>query len=339
MSDVDVLVVGAGLAGLTAARALRDAGRAPVLLDKARRAGGRCATRTLAGATVDTGAQFFTARGDALRGQVAAWEAQGLVRRWADGFARAGAIADGPASADTGGDGHPRYSVVGGMNRLPATLAGELDVRPRTRVTSVGGGAGAWLVSGLDGDGAERRWRADAVLLTPPLPQTLALLAAGEVEYGEDLGARLRGLAYEPCLTLMLALDGDPGLPEPGAVQFAGGPVAWLADNVAKGASSAPSLTVHARWDWSETFYGADDAQVSAQLLAAVRPWLAGAEPLAAEVFRWRYSKPRAPEDVGALLLTRDPAPLVLAGDVLAGAKVEGAITSGGEAARLLGAG
>ena len=332
-----MLVVGAGLAGLTAARALRDAGRAPVLLDKARRAGGRCATRTLAGAIVDTGAQFFTARSDALQERAATWQAEGMVRRWSDGFARAGSIADAPASADTGGDGHPRYSVTGGMNRLPATLAEDLDVRTCTRVTSVRGDARAWVVTGLDAEDSARRWTADAVLLTPPLPQTLALLAAGRVEYDEDLGARLRGLAYEPCLTLMVALDAEPGLPGPGGVQFATGPVTWLADNVAKGASAAPSLTLHARWDWSETFYGAADAQIAALLLDVVRPWLSGAEPVATGVFRWRYAKPRDPDDVGALLLAQDPAPLVLAGDALAGAKVEGAVTSGLEAARLLG--
>jgi len=336
MSDLDVLVVGAGLAGLSAARALRDAGRAPVLLDKARRAGGRCATRTLAGATVDTGAQFFTARGDALNELTAAWQSEGLVRRWCDGFAKAGSIADVPASAGTGGDGHPRYSVTGGMNRLAALLARDLDVRTDARVTAVRGGHRAWTVTSVDTQGTVVVDTAAAVVLTPPLPQTLALLASGGVHYAEDLGRRLRALAYEPCLTLMVALDRDLALPEPGAVQFSGGPVAWLADNVAKGASSAPSLTVHAAWDWSETFYGAGDAQVAAQLLAAVRPWLSGAQPLATDVFRWRYSKPRDPEDVGALVLTGDPAPLVLAGDILAGAKVEGAITSGLEAARLL---
>ena len=45
MSDADVIVVGAGLAGLTAARALAGAGRSVILLDKGRRPGGRAAER------------------------------------------------------------------------------------------------------------------------------------------------------------------------------------------------------------------------------------------------------------------------------------------------------
>jgi predicted NAD/FAD-dependent oxidoreductase len=75
---------------------------------------------------------------------------------------------------------------------------------------------------------------------------------------------------------------------------------------------------------------------VTSLLLGALEPWLAGARPVATEVFRWRYSKPRHPDERGALMVTGDPGPLVLAGDALAGAKVEGAVTSGLGAARLL---
>ena len=45
MSDADVLILGAGLAGLTAGRALTAAGRSVILLDKGRRPGGRAAER------------------------------------------------------------------------------------------------------------------------------------------------------------------------------------------------------------------------------------------------------------------------------------------------------
>src|SRR4051812_5903801 len=58
----DVLIVGAGLAGLMAGHVLADAGKRVVLLDKGRSVGGRMATRRIGGGLADHGAQFFTVR-------------------------------------------------------------------------------------------------------------------------------------------------------------------------------------------------------------------------------------------------------------------------------------
>ncbi|MSO32728.1 MAG: FAD-dependent oxidoreductase, partial [Ilumatobacteraceae bacterium] len=64
MTKKRVVVVGAGIAGLTAARALSHAGHSVIVLDKGRSVGGRMATRRIGDATVDHGAQFFTVRSD-----------------------------------------------------------------------------------------------------------------------------------------------------------------------------------------------------------------------------------------------------------------------------------
>ena len=58
----DVLVIGAGMAGLIAAAELQRAGRRVVVLDKSRGVGGRLASRRFDGATFDHGAQFITTR-------------------------------------------------------------------------------------------------------------------------------------------------------------------------------------------------------------------------------------------------------------------------------------
>ena len=55
MHESDVVVVGAGLSGLTAARDLQEAGRRVVVVDKGRSVGGRLATEflTACGVTID----------------------------------------------------------------------------------------------------------------------------------------------------------------------------------------------------------------------------------------------------------------------------------------------
>jgi monoamine oxidase len=58
-SDVEVAVVGAGAAGLAAARLLREAGKSFVLLEARDRIGGRAFTDTSLGAPFDAGAQYI----------------------------------------------------------------------------------------------------------------------------------------------------------------------------------------------------------------------------------------------------------------------------------------
>lgn len=58
-TDTDVIVVGAGLAGLTAARQLRQAGVRVRVLEANDRVGGRTLTRQVHGATIDVGGQWI----------------------------------------------------------------------------------------------------------------------------------------------------------------------------------------------------------------------------------------------------------------------------------------
>ncbi len=61
-ASAPTVVVGAGVAGLACAGALAAAGRAVVVLERARGVGGRCATRPLDGQPVDSGPAFLHGR-------------------------------------------------------------------------------------------------------------------------------------------------------------------------------------------------------------------------------------------------------------------------------------
>ncbi|WP_333770385.1 flavin monoamine oxidase family protein [Streptomyces sp. IBSBF 2435] len=58
MSDVDVVVVGAGIAGLVTAREIAAAGRSVCVLEARDRVGGRTASQDVAGVTLDMGGQW-----------------------------------------------------------------------------------------------------------------------------------------------------------------------------------------------------------------------------------------------------------------------------------------
>ena len=113
----DVIIVGAGLAGLMAGRVLTDAGKRVLLIDKGRSVGGRMATRRIDGGLADHGAQFFTVRDPEFGGFVERWMTEGWVFEWSRGWST-GSLA---AAAN---DGHPRYAAHGGMNALALVVAG-----------------------------------------------------------------------------------------------------------------------------------------------------------------------------------------------------------------------
>jgi renalase len=340
----DVAIVGAGLAGLTAAAELARTGRRVLVLEKSRGLGGRMATRRVGGAVCDHGAQFFTVRGDGFRRTVAAADAAGRIAQWCEGFGRAGSIGGDVAAA---ADGHARWRGTSGMTDLPKWIAAGIPaerctIRTATRVGGIGAAGGHVRITlAADEPGArETAVSAAAAIVTAPVPQALDLFAAGGLDDVARAGelARLRGVDYDPCFALLLVLDRPSLVPPPGAIQFAAGPVAWIADNLQKGVSPLPALTVHAAGDFSRRHFDDPADDVAARLLDLARPWIDG-DPatvvLERSLHRWKFALPTTILPEPAVAVSTAP-PVVCAGDAFAGPRVEGAFSSGHAAAGLV---
>lgn len=327
VNRTEILVVGAGLAGLMAARRLQAAGRAVLVVDKGRGVGGRMATRRVGPGRADHGAQFFTVRSDTFRTFVDAWRARGLVYEWSRGWS------DGSLDAP-GEDGHPRYAIRGGFTAVPKHLARGLAVRTGVRLTAVTAVDGGW--EAVDAGGG--RYAAAALLLTPPVPQSLALLDAGKVQLVTADRTALARVQYAPCICGLFWVEGDVDLPEPGALQRPDAPISWIADNQRKDISpQAKIITIHASPAYSEALWPQPDAEALAAVRAGLAPHLAAeATVREAQLKRWRYALPTVTHPDRALLATGVP-PLAFAGDAFNGPRVEGAALSGlAAAARLL---
>jgi predicted NAD/FAD-dependent oxidoreductase len=307
-----VAVVGAGLAGLAAGEALRAAGHEVVLFDKGRSPGGRMATRRIGGAVVDHGAQFFTVRTPELAERVERWIAEGLVFEWSRGF--------GPEA-----DGYPRYAVRGGMNALAKRLAEGLDVRCSSLVFELRvGSERAWTV--LLDDGSLHH--VDAVISTAPLPQSYSIA----ITTGVELPRELITIDYERTLALLAVLDGPPAIPAPGAVQHGDPTFSMIVDNVAKGVSTVPAVTMHANAAWSLEWWERPHDETLDALEAAAAPWLGGAAIVERQLKRWRFATPVRTWPDPCWVAPGVP-PLIVAGDAFAGPRVEGALRSGWAAA------
>jgi renalase len=316
-SNTDVIVVGGGITGLLAAVTLQAKGVRVLVLDKGRGVGGRMATRRIHDGSFDHGAQYFTAHEPQFCLLVEAWQKAGLARPWANGFA----LADGTFKAD----GETRFFGVSGMTAIPKHLALGLNVRLNSKVTSVQAGNAGWEVTTEAGEIFKGR----ALLLTPPVPQSLNLLAAGDVPLPERIRVKLEQIDYAPCLALLAQLSGPSLMPEPGGLWLSGEPIAWMADNGRKGISPGlgAAITLHAGPQFSRANWETPEAEVTAALLAVAAPWL-GSLPVHTQLHRWRYSMPTCLYPERCLIL-QEPALLVFAGDAFGGPRVEGAALSG----------
>ena len=81
-SVIDVVIVGAGIAGLSLAGELRRAGRQVLVLERSRGVGGRCATRRTDGGPIDHGLTFIHGRSPQLRHQLDAVPDVTRVASW-----------------------------------------------------------------------------------------------------------------------------------------------------------------------------------------------------------------------------------------------------------------
>lgn len=324
-----IVIVGAGISGLIAARRLVKAGYAVTVLEKSRGYGGRMATRRIGEAVFDHGAQAYTLHTLFFRILNEQMVDQELAKIWARGFL------NGDRQLIT--DGYARYYWPAGLSHFGKYLALEhgdaLDVRLQHTVTRLSQEGDHWLI---DCDQA-RQFQADALIITAPLPQALQLLKTDpRLAISTATETALAAIKYDPCLAVMATLDGPSGLPEPGGLANLDpmNPVRWIADNQQKGISAVPAVTIHGTPHFSRQHWKRDRLEAGQRLFEAARPYLK-ANPLELDVHGWRYSEPTStwPE---ALLRVCSSPPLLLAGDAFGSLShlIDGAASSGMEAAR-----
>ncbi len=327
---IRIAIVGAGMAGIAAAHALRQNGVAVALFDKARAAGGRIATRRREGAQFDHGAQFFTVRDASFAAAIAPLVSGGSVQEWRGPFRTL-------ANGSFGPDPRPGVRYVGtpGMSALPRALARELDVTTNARVVALRRDRSAWSLVVEDEHGARaERSPFAAVLLALPPEQAAALLDASKViGLVRDTAFAARD-SLQPCLCAMATFVRAPDRAE-GGMFVQDEVLSWAAHDGGKPQrNGAATYVLHATAKWSAQRFDLDPLESARELVAAFGRVLGTQLPdvVALDAHRWRYAI--AAEAFGNEMSIVDAdARLGLAVDALAGGRVEGAWVSGRNAA------
>jgi predicted NAD/FAD-dependent oxidoreductase len=334
--DFEVLVVGAGVAGLTCARQLVQAGKHVVVLEKSRGVGGRCATRRIDGTVVDHGITFYHGSDEELRASLESVGAESVVAGWPRRVRGTGTPCQ--PSAFRAGDWRLAYTT--GVTAFPKQLAAGLDIRLNSRLATIEPAANGWRV--VDETGQEAT--AHDLVLTVPTPQALELLdswhdAPREVE---ALRCVLREVGFVASLTVIALYpaggpvpDWDMSYPEDSAIlQLVSH------DSSKRQRPVRTALVMQALPAWSREWWDRPATEWSAAMIEEAGR-LAGswaAEPETVQTHRWRFARIGGGELSGPMMIKLpERRRLGLAGDGFSpGGGVQAAWRSGRELAQRL---
>jgi predicted NAD/FAD-dependent oxidoreductase len=316
-----IAVIGGGIAGLTCARELQNAGLQVVLYDKGRRPGGRLVTRRVDGIAFepdwhysgDYGAQYFTIRDPGFRSRIEDATRVGAIGSWQ------------PRWPDDTRERSPLYVATPGMSALGRVFASGLDVRLTTHVVALERLGTQWkLVDAVDSITETYA----AVALAIPAPQAVQLA-------GPRIDPRIAGVRMLPCWAAILAYEAlvdvpldadwrpDPVLP-------------WIARNSSKPERTGlDSWVLHASSEWTAGRLNLAPQEAIAELVdvfparlrAAVGTTLELPPPIASSAHRWRYA--RVDNPLGEDAWWDPQQKLGACGDWCIDARIEAAFLSG----------
>lgn len=312
-----IAIVGAGLAGLFAARELQRAGHDVRLFEKSRGRGGRLASKRFDWAQFDLGAQYFTVKTPAFQQEVDTWLSAACVREWQftpykfDG-----------SSLHPSPDSTLRYVGYPQMNSIAHHLADGLNIHFTQRVTELKKEDALWtLVTEEQGYAGF-----DFVVLTPPAEQSKVLVK----DYA--IANAIPDDVHSPCWALAMTTEDEVDAAIQGI--FGDETLSWVSRQSAKpgyGQQTPGQNTwvVHFSPSWSEK-YGKTCGE--AEILETATRWLnrALASDLKVQdhyLHYWRYANLHM-NTFDQPFLFDEKQNIAVVGAWCVGGKVEGAFIS-----------
>ncbi len=188
---LDVIVIGAGISGVTAARQLSQSGKSVAVIEKARGSGGRLASKRLKikdgpDLGFDLGCATFRANSQDFLAELEKWREHELVLALSD------------EQGGTRWTGQPRSSA------LTRGLLGELPVFFQTRVQSLERRQDYWLLHAEHATQGTQTFAARSVVISAPVEQTKVLLPVNHA-----LVEALDNAVIEPQWVVALLIDSD----------------------------------------------------------------------------------------------------------------------------------
>ncbi|MBD2175738.1 FAD-dependent oxidoreductase [Pseudanabaena sp. FACHB-1998] len=323
----DVIVIGAGIAGLICAQQLKQAGLDVTIVEKSAGLGGRMATRRLQGTWVDHGAQLISVKSDNFGRFIRKLEEKQIVKEWTRHVYQLSATGLLPPNAD---DRHTRYCCPLGMTAIAKYLANDLPIITNTRIVTVNHNDIKWQLITDRQEILETK----AIVSTIPAPQFLPLFEEVLASAPSFLQA-LQSVKFAPSVTIMAGYNPSNSIPnEWQAIRCLDDPILdWISYDSSKHPDKAlqPVFVLQSTAEFAKQSMEESDLEIAGKPLLnqvgrLLAKWLASPEWW--QVHRWRYAI--AQDSLGvSCLSTSIPLSLVCAGDWCAGKNIEAAYNSG----------
>ncbi len=341
----DIAIIGAGLAGLTCAQQLHQAGYRVVVLEKSRGVGGRLATRRLHDTVADHGVRYLEPQGTVLQQLIERLVQCGILQSWTNTIYELQPIQPerivSPASTSLLTP-HPsqvtRYVAPSGMTAVAKVLATGLEIWRNRRVQAINlTEERSWQLI-LDATESPKELRARAIVVAIPAPQALMLLEpSAQTSLPPEVLNTLRSVEFDPCLSVMAgysveAIEQFP-LPTWKACNLSNdSDLAWIGlDSSKRLDPKMPIFVLQSTAEFAKRYLDVEDLKPAGQQLLShaaqlLIPWLDTPEWF--QVHRWRYAFPCHPLNQDCLDAVT-PLPLVCCGDWCGGNLIESALHSG----------
>ncbi len=323
----DVIVIGAGMAGLICAQQLKQAGLDVSIVEKSAGVGGRMATRRLQGTWVDHGAQLISIKSDSFDRFIRKLQEKQIVQEWTRNVYQLSDAGLFPPDADKR---HTRYCCPLGMTAIAKYLSNELSIINNTRVIGVNHNDTRWQLLTDRQEVLETK----AIVSTMPAPQFLPVFEEVLSPASSFLQA-VQSVKFAPSVTIMAGYNPSNAVPvEWQAIRCVNDPILdWISYDSSKhpDKSSQPVFVLQSTAEFAKQSMEEPDLEIAGKPLLnqvgkLLAKWLANPEWW--QVHRWRYAL--AEESLGvSCLSTAIPLALVCAGDWCAGKNIEAAYHSG----------
>jgi hypothetical protein len=315
MAMHDLIVLGAGVAGLQCARRMKAAGADVLVVDRSDGPGGRCATRTFRGQHADYGPLFI--HGHDVR-FLTALNAVGSERLegWPTQVRGRGA----PCQPDAFAPSEARFAFADGVNAFPRSLAVGLTVRLRAQTATVGLTEDGIVVTLSDGESLTAR---DLVLAMALEQSKFFVRQLGPSRGADSALGVLEMFASLPCLTLIAGYDAAIPRPDWEILYPEDEPALLLVSNESSKRPRAkfPIFVFQASARWSmerleqpKEIWGSELLEIASRRLGK---W--AASPVWTHLHRWRYSRlDRADELAAGLKMQFGVSRVGIVGDLFA---------------------